>query len=610
MKPKHTLKLYFSIVFSLIFVNGIIQSILQSVDFKSNFSKQFYFYVFFILSNLFLSSLGAIIIAYIAKKRNYQKIKKIHKIRKEKAKAISYFTSLDKLKNDLLTLNTPKDLCQKLTVFIDETFQVEYSTIYLWHDEKCVFLPNPQIKENTVSFVIHDPFILWLMDNDQIFTIKDFLNNEKYKKIQEDAFGFIEKTKAEVIIPITLNDSLLGVMVIGKKLDGTNFTNNEFNKLLEIKKSTTLSIGNSILYIRLSGMTENLEEKVKQRTRALNEKTIALEEKTKALQETQSQLVMSEKMASLGVMVAGIAHEINTPAGVINGSADNLEKNISYMITHLRSLEKLVKESELYEKFHHLLKELLNKSTRTESLQGQFSLKRNLKKKLINDNIEENLAASLAAFIIEKQISNFEEEIIEIIQKSGIEAFRLLENISQIQKNLNNIKYSIRSVVKIIKALKYYSHIDQANFINADLTEGIENTLIILNNQLKHGVKVVKNYIEKPVIPCYIDELNQVWTNLFQNAIHAMKGRGTLTITTYTKEKYACIEIKDTGHGIPKEIGDKIWDPFYTTKKQGEGSGLGLGIVKGIIEKHKGKITVDSKPGETVFKIQLLLKMD
>ncbi|MCB1189790.1 MAG: GHKL domain-containing protein [Leptospiraceae bacterium] len=601
MKSKHEFKFYFTIVFLMVVVNGLLQLLLQMTELKVLFSNQVYFYLASACINIFFSVLASGIVAYTISQNSYKKIKKVHKIRKAKAKAISYFTSLDKLKNDLLILNTPIDLCYKLAVFIKATFQVNHATIFLWDDEKCVFLPNPPTDENKVSFFIHHPFILWLMDNDKIFIANDFLTKERYEKIKNDALNFIAETKADIIIPMTLNDSLLGIMVIGRKIDNSDFTRNEVNKFLEIKKSTGLSIGNSILYNRLSGMTENLEEKVKQRTKDLNEKT-------KALQETQSQLIMSEKMASLGVMVAGIAHEINTPAGVINGSADNLESNISYMITHLRSLERLIKFPELYEKFYHILKELLKNTEKMGDLQGQFILKKNLKKKFIALNIDENLAGRLATFIIEKRIQGCESELIQIVIESGIDAFYLLEHISQIQRNLNNIKYSIKSVVKIIKALKYYSHIDQANFIIADITEGIENTLIIMNNQLKHGVEVIKNYIEKPIVPCYIDELNQVWTNIFQNAIHAMKGRGILTITTYTKEKYAYVEIKDTGYGIPPEVIDRIWDPFFTTKKQGDGSGLGLGIVKGIIEKHKGKISVNSKPGETIFTIQLSLQ--
>jgi len=159
-----------------------------------------------------------------------------------------------------------------------------------------------------------------------------------------------------------------------------------------------------------------------------------------------------------------------------------------------------------------------------------------------------------------------------------------------------------------------------------DIHEGIETTLIILQNQLKYGIEVVKRYGELPRIPCYANELNQVWTNIIHNALQAMNGSGRLTIETYryprshlvtdeSAPKQLILEgqlkgkigvcITDTGPGIPREIQDKIFDPYFTTKDQGEGSGLGLGITQQIIERHHGEIRVKSKPGETCFEILL-----
>jgi signal transduction histidine kinase len=116
---------------------------------------------------------------------------------------------------------------------------------------------------------------------------------------------------------------------------------------------------------------------------------------------------------------------------------------------------------------------------------------------------------------------------------------------------------------------------------------------------------VIKDLREVPKILCNPDELNQVWTNVIQNAVHAIKGKGTLTISLFEEGDHVSVEIKDSGSGIPQEIVEKIWDPFFTTKDQGQGTGLGLGIVKGIIDKHKGKISVQSQPGSTTFKISL-----
>jgi two-component system NtrC family sensor kinase len=158
--------------------------------------------------------------------------------------------------------------------------------------------------------------------------------------------------------------------------------------------------------------------------------------------------------------------------------------------------------------------------------------------------------------------------------------------------------------------------LDQSSYGEADITDGIENTLIILHNQIKQGIEIIRNYNPVPKVYCNIDELNQVWTNLINNAIHALKKsiNPKITVTTSTKDlagkQYVVVTISDNGTGINHEIKDRIWDPFFTTKDQGEGSGLGLGIVKGIIEKHKGTIKVESEPGKTHFMVYLPIESD
>jgi signal transduction histidine kinase len=141
--------------------------------------------------------------------------------------------------------------------------------------------------------------------------------------------------------------------------------------------------------------------------------------------------------------------------------------------------------------------------------------------------------------------------------------------------------------------------------VEADIIEGIETVLTLYYNMLKHGIEVVREYESKPVITCYPDELNQVWTNLIHNSIQAMDGRGKLTISVSENDNNIAISITDTGKGIPDDIKDRIFEPFFTTKPQGEGSGLGLDIVRKIIEKHGGKIDFESRPGNTKFVIYI-----
>ena len=162
-------------------------------------------------------------------------------------------------------------------------------------------------------------------------------------------------------------------------------------------------------------------------------------------------------------------------------------------------------------------------------------------------------------------------------------------------------------ITEIVKALKSYSYLDQAPIQAVDIHEGLDNTLVILRSKLRDGVQVRRDYAcDLPHIEAYGSELNQVWTNIIDNASSAMNGQGEIELRTYRQGSWAVVEIKDTGPGIPPEIQAKIFDPFFTTKAPGEGTGLGLSISNNIIvQKHKGEIAVYSKPGETRFEIKL-----
>jgi len=225
--------------------------------------------------------------------------------------------------------------------------------------------------------------------------------------------------------------------------------------------------------------------------------------------------------------------------------------------------------------------------------------------------VNETDANDGSQFIVDNNILDLIEDVAKLYKNKAHSVMEILKNGVGAARNIKNIKYSIQNVVRIVKALKYYSHLDQSSYGEADITEGIENTLVILHNQIKQGIDIQRDYSSIPKVYCNIDELNQVWTNLINNAIHALKKTKDplIRITTTVKElagnPYVVVSFSDNGTGITKEIKDRIWDPFFTTKDQGEGSGLGLGIVKGIIEKHKGTIKVDSEVGRTEFNIFL-----
>ncbi|EMF90725.1 GHKL domain protein [Leptospira santarosai str. ST188] len=504
---------------------------------------------------------------------------------------VKYLSILDQFKSDLIATNLTKHVCEKILKFIQIVIPTKKVTIFLWKEEMGKFAPFPDSGE--IQFFIFDPFLLWIAENDRIYNFKEFATDLDLNRIRSSAENFFTKTGAALVVPLIINKGLLGMIVLGERKNRKNYTSSEIDKLNEIRSVSVMALSNAIFYERLVELTETLEEKVKIRT---------LE-----LENAQSQLIMSEKMASLGIMVAGIAHEINTPAGVINGAADNLDQNMNYLIQNIFDIVLLAKHRRLRKNFELALLHILRDKKNSElDSREKFRLKKKLKEEMEGMDFNPALSSELSNFIIENQIGEERKYIYNVILKDDDRGYLMLKNASHINRNIKNIRYAIRNIVRIVKALKSYSHLDQSKTLSpANILEGLENTLVILNNQIKYGIKVIRNFREIPSVICNPDELNQVWTNLIQNAIQALKGKGKIEISVFPQNDFVVVEIEDDGPGIPVKIQDRIWDPFFTTKDQGEGTGLGLGIAKGIVEKHKGKITLTSHPGKTIFRIEL-----
>ena len=177
------------------------------------------------------------------------------------------------------------------------------------------------------------------------------------------------------------------------------------------------------------------------------------------------------------------------------------------------------------------------------------------------------------------------------------------------KKLTKEIESSTGRISELVKAIKEYSYMDRAPVQEIDIHQGIDSTLVMLKYKLKHGIEVERLFDKNlPRICAHGSELNQVWTNLIDNAADAMKNGGKLTIRTARDQTGVLVEICDTGSGIPEDVQGKIFEPFFTTKKMGEGTGLGLDAVYRIIRKHHGNITVESKPGNTRFQVRLPLK--
>jgi len=299
-----------------------------------------------------------------------------------------------------------------------------------------------------------------------------------------------------------------------------------------------------------------LEQKVSERTHELNESNQELNTALEDLKQTQTQLVESEKMASLGQLTAGIAHEINNPINFVTSNVSPLKRDV-------------------------------------EMLFNAFNA------------VEEVSMSDLPPAEKEKKIKELKDEL---------DFDYLTMEINHLIKGINE---GANRTAEIVKGLKLFSRLDEDDLKKANINEGLESTMVIANNLLNNKIKIVKNYGDLPLVECYPGKLNQVFLNMISNAAYAVQKRfgegtgGEISFTTTYDAENIYIKIKDNGIGMDPQMQNKIFEPFFTTKDVGEGTGLGLSISYNTIKKHNGHISFSSIPGEgTEFNIQIPIIFD
>jgi signal transduction histidine kinase len=410
-----------------------------------------------------------------------------------------------------------------------------------------------------------------------------------------------------VALPLDRKARVVGVLAVARAENERAFSEADLNLLTTFADQAGAAVENALLYSEVRAASEELERKVRVRTIELTTINYELSEALEDLRETQAQLVLSERMAGLGLLVAGVAHEINSPTAAIRGSIEGLSSAISRVARHGAELAARSAPASVTDLLETLAPELAERPLPT----GLASRKT---AREIAAALDELTGApldqphALAAELADLGATPADAlRVIDAIDGSRELARRVVAALTDhvyLHRTASTVRHAIASIQRIVGALKSYSHLDQqAVRTEADVHEGLETTLALLHHALR-DIVVERRFGSLPRVPVYIDELNQVWTNLIQNARQALTSRsasdGKITIATGVEGSWIVVRVTDNGTGVPAAMLPRIFEPFFTTKPKGEGTGLGLGIARQIVHKHGGTIRCESEPGALI----------
>ena len=397
--------------------------------------------------------------------------------------------------------------------------------------------------------------------------------------------------------------------VNGKLVFYFNFGNDELSGgisgVLPYSRLRTSS-GNSYAVgkLRLLRMSKKHFPEMEQLNPAFTQRLIGyMTERARVFATTRMQ---QEKVSALGKLAAGIAHELNNPAAAIDRISDVLNNRLTLNIELTEELLKCNIDPELIRNIREMAQSKGNNRFRRKRI---TAMERMQSEDELNDWLNEqgfDETDELAETFTEAGFSL--EDLEKIRSDIGSEPFqkilKWLENLISSQLIIRDLEDASERITNLVGAIKSHVHMDRMDNLHfTDIHKDIEDTLILLGYKIRDkNITVKKNFCDNmSEVEAYSGDLNQVWTNIIDNAIYAVPENGEITIETKCDQKDITVSIRDNGNGIPKEILSRIFDPFFTTKKMGEGTGIGLDMVQGIISRHNGEIKVNSVPGRTEF---------